>query len=201
MMVVGGQSADISGAGTIIVVVGPSGAGKDTVMSFAAQRFAGDARVCFVRRVITRSADAGGETHESADAETFAHIERDGGFAVSWHAHGLSYAIRASVLDLLAKGAKVVVNGSRSALPAFSAAFPCIKVVLITARPDVLADRLVKRGRESRERIEARLARSVPALDPVYDTSVIDNSGTLVVAGEQLVSLIGQTLQPTRKAI
>ena len=195
------QPVPLSATGTIIVVVGPSGAGKDTVMSYAAQRFAGDGRVCFARRVITRSTDAGGETHESADPEAFTHLERQGGFAVSWHAHGLSYGIRASVLDLLAEGATVVVNGSRSALPAFSARFSRIKVVLITARPDVLADRLVKRGRESLERIEARLTRSVPALDPLYDTSVIDNSGTLVVAGEQLVSLIGQTLQPTRHAI
>lgn len=200
MMISGRQDAVAIKPGAIIVVVGPSGAGKDSIMSFAAGRFEGDGRVSFARRVITRSADAGGEAHECADPKTFARMEQDGGFAVSWRAHGLSYGVRRCVLDQLAGGTTVVVNGSRSALPAFAAAFPRMKVVLITARPEVLAERLVRRGRESRERIEARLARAVPALDPVYDASVIDNCGALAVAGVKLAGLIEEALQPACQA-
>ena len=49
--------------GAIIVVVGPSGAGKDSVIGFVAQHFADRADIDFVRRVITRPSDAGGEDH------------------------------------------------------------------------------------------------------------------------------------------
>ncbi|MGO8557602.1 phosphonate metabolism protein/1,5-bisphosphokinase (PRPP-forming) PhnN, partial [Rhizobium ruizarguesonis] len=45
----------------MVVVVGPSGAGKETLMNLAARRFKGRDDVNFVRRVITRHRDAGGE--------------------------------------------------------------------------------------------------------------------------------------------
>lgn len=40
--------------GIMVVVVGPSGAGKDTLMNLAARHFSGRADVHFTRRVITR---------------------------------------------------------------------------------------------------------------------------------------------------
>ncbi|TIW17524.1 MAG: phosphonate metabolism protein/1,5-bisphosphokinase (PRPP-forming) PhnN, partial [Mesorhizobium sp.] len=39
--------------GVFVAVVGPSGAGKDTVIGYAKARFAGETRLEFVRRVIT----------------------------------------------------------------------------------------------------------------------------------------------------
>ena len=57
--------------GAIIVVVGPSGAGKDSVIGFVARHFADRQDIDFVRRVITRPSDAGGEDHESISGEVF----------------------------------------------------------------------------------------------------------------------------------
>jgi ribose 1,5-bisphosphokinase len=185
----GTQAVAGTGAGTMIVVVGPSGAGKDSVMTVAAQHFADEPRLRFCRRVITRPADAGGEAHEAVDAGTFSRMQSAGGFAVSWEAHGLSYGIPASVLDLLGQGVTVIANGSRSALPHFAAAFARLKVVTITARPEVLAERLTARGRESADVIAARLNRTIPAPADELDTSVIDNSGSLDVAGAAFVRL------------
>ena len=127
--------------GTMIAVVGPSGAGKDSLMAHAARAYAGDDRVVFARRVITRPADAGGEDHEGVDAATFDRLERDGAFCISWRAHGLAYGIPAETLRDLAAGRVVVVNGSRSALPHFSAAVPGLKVALVTARPAARSSR------------------------------------------------------------
>lgn len=181
-------------AGTMVVVVGPSGAGKDSVMSYAARHFAGEARLRFVRRAITRPADAGGEAHEAIDTDGFRAREAAGGFAVSWDAHGLSYGIPRETLDQLADGVTLIANGSRSALPAFADAYPRLKVVLVTARPDVLAARLAARGRESAEAIAKRLDRAVPEIVIGADTVVIDNSGALEEAGGAFVSLLADAL-------
>jgi ribose 1,5-bisphosphokinase len=181
-------------AGTMVVVVGPSGAGKDSVMSYAARHFAEEARVRFVRRVITRPADAGGEAHEAIDADGFRQRAADGAFAVSWDAHGLSYGIPRKTLDQLGQGVTLVANGSRSALPAFAEAYPRLKVVLVTARPDILAARLTARGRESTEAIARRLDRAVPEIVVTADTVVIDNSGALEEAGDAFVSLLASAL-------
>ncbi|WP_411034910.1 phosphonate metabolism protein/1,5-bisphosphokinase (PRPP-forming) PhnN [Shinella sp. BYT-45] len=181
-------------AGTMVVVVGPSGAGKDSVMAYAARHFAGEARLRFVRRVITRPADAGGEAHEAIDAAGFRRRAAEGAFAVSWQAHGLSYGIPRETLDHLAEGATLVANGSRSALPAFAEAYPRLKVVLVTARPDILAARLAARGREGAEAIAGRLDRAAPEIVVAADTVVIDNSGPLEEAGEAFVCLLASTL-------
>ena len=58
-------------SGVMIVVVGPSGAGKDSIMNFAASRFRERDDVHFVRRVITRDSDAGGENHDAVSDEAF----------------------------------------------------------------------------------------------------------------------------------
>ncbi len=181
-------------AGTMVVVVGPSGAGKDSVMSYASRHFADEARVKFVRRVITRPADAGGEAHQAIDADGFRRREAEGDFAVSWDAHGLSYGIPRETLDELAQGVTLIANGSRSALPAFAAIYPRLKVVVVTARPDILAARLAARGRESAEAIAKRLDRAVPEIVVASDTVVIDNSGALEDAGEAFVSVLTAAL-------
>lgn len=181
-------------AGTMVVVVGPSGAGKDSVMSYASRHFAGEPRLGFVRRVITRPQDAGGEAHEAVDAVGFAARDAAGDFAVSWDAHGLSYGIPRETFGQLASGMTLIANGSRSALPAFAEVYGRLKVVLITARADILAARLATRGRESAEAIARRLDRVVPEIVVAADTVIIDNSGALEDAGDTLVRLLTSAL-------
>ncbi|MDX3929564.1 MAG: phosphonate metabolism protein/1,5-bisphosphokinase (PRPP-forming) PhnN [Shinella sp.] len=176
--------------GTMVVVVGPSGAGKDSVMNFAARHFEGEPRLVFARRVITRAADAGGEDHDSVGEDEFERLRDAGRFAVSWKAHGLSYGIPAEAQAALRKGRTVVANGSRSALPHFSAVFPRLRVVMITARPEILAQRLAARGRESEDAIAARLGRRPERFSPECGITVIDNSGALEEAGSVFVGLI-----------
>lgn len=174
--------------GVMAVVVGPSGAGKDTLMNLAARHFAGRPDVHFVRRVITRDADAGNEDHRSVSEVDFDAMEQAGAFAVSWEAHGLKYGIPADVTDELARGNLVIANGSRSVLHRFQAVFPRLKVINVTARREVLAERLMARGRESLEDVLQRLDRSTLTFDGSYDVTDIDNSGTLEDAERAVIA-------------
>ena len=176
--------------GRMVVVVGPSGAGKDTLMAYAAGRLQGCDDVCFVRRVITRASGAGGEDHEGVTDADFDMLETSGRFVVSWNAHGLKYGIPTETLDHLSRGGMVIANGSRSALGRFKEAFPALTVINVTARPEVLAARLEARGRETREEILKRLERSTLAVIGDYDVVTIDNSGPLEQAGEALVAAL-----------
>lgn len=151
----------IANTGTLVLVVGPSGAGKDTLIAGAKAELDGDSGFAFPKRCITRRADAGGEDFEPMDERAFAAAEVAGEFALRWRAHDLAYGLRGSAIDPpLAAGACVVANASRSVVDAARAAFPRVRVVLVTAPAAMLARRLAARRRESEADIAARLARA-----------------------------------------
>lgn len=143
--------------GRLFAVVGPSGAGKDTLLEGLCT--AGGPH--WARRVITRPSAAGGEPFEGVDAATFSRRLAAGEFALHWRAHGLSYGVPRAELAPLDQGGDVVFNGSRAALAQALAAFPELTVIEITAPPNVLAARLALRGREDAPQIAQRLKREV----------------------------------------
>lgn len=159
----------------LVLVVGPSGAGKDTLINAARAALAGDASFVFPRRVVTREAVAALEDHDSVSADEFALQARNGAYALSWEAHGLNYGLPRSIGDDIAAGRVVVINASRRMIAVAMDRFPGSQVVLIEASPAVRAARLSGRGRESAAEIEARLAREVDV--PMPAAVRIDNSG------------------------
>ncbi len=142
----------------LFFVVGPSGAGKDTLLSGA---IAADPALHWARRVITRPESAGGEPFEGVSEAEFATRLARGDLALHWDAHGLRYGVPFTELP---QGRDVLLNGSRAAIPQALAAFPAMRVIHITAPIAVLADRLSGRGRETRYQIEARLLRATEPL-------------------------------------
>ncbi len=184
------EVAEVPARGALIVVVGPSGAGKDSLIDHARRHFATDATILFVRRVVTRAADAQAEDHDALTPADFADAEADGRFAVTWEAHGLRYGLPRTARDHVERGGIAIANGSRAALPAIRDSFGRIVVVRVNARPEVLSARLAGRGRETREEIERRLLRVLPPLADCGETVDIDNSGDLADAGAALVSAI-----------
>lgn len=177
--------------GTIFVVVGPSGAGKDSVMNHARSRKAGDANVRFVQRYITRPKEAGGEDHIPVDHAGFSDLAASGKLALHWQAHGLFYGVPADTLDDLEAGKVLVVNGSRAALPVFRDVYgDSLKVVLVTAPAALLAERLAARGRESAESILKRLERSGELRDESIADIVIVNDGAIEVAGDRFADFM-----------
>ena len=172
-------------AGILVLVVGPSGAGKDTLLSGARQALAGDARFHFARREITRPAEAGSEHHIPLTNQQFA--TNRAGYTLAWEAHGNGYGIPGSVMAELADGRVVVANVSRTVIAEAAARFT-VRVLEITASPAVLAARLAVRGREGPADQASRLARQV-ALPPgtisvriVNDAAVEDGVAAVLAA-------------------
>lgn len=172
--------------GGFVLVVGPSGAGKDTLIRLARQALAGDARFVFARRVVTRESSAA-EEHDSLSPAEFAAAEAAGGFCLSWRAHGLSYGIPAAVAAAAQRGAVVVCNVSRGVVGVARARLPAVSVVQVTAPPLVLAARLAGRVRASDGDLAARLRRAVPLEGPAPDLT-IRNDGTPEAAAAILLA-------------
>lgn len=180
--------------GVFVAVVGPSGAGKDTVIGYAKRYFADESRLEFVRRVITRPSDAASEDHDTLADAAFAEAEADGAFAICWDAHGLRYGLPADVDWTVANGHVVVANVSRGVLPALRDRYANLTVVEITAAPEILAERLAARGRESRGEVLARLARSTSVKLSGPDVTSIDNSGDKQIAGERFAEILRKAM-------
>lgn len=173
----------------LVYVIGPSGAGKDSVLE--GLRLGGmlNGSAHWAKRSITRASSAQGEQHEALEPNEF-HVQcLNHAFAMHWSANGLHYGIRHRELDALKGDRWVFVNGSRAWLAQLLAAWPSATVVHIGAAPEVLAHRLSARGRETAEQVRARLAREVPMSLP-GDCICIENNGSLQDAVISLVTAL-----------
>jgi len=173
-----------------VLVVGPSGVGKDTLLDGARAALAGDPLVVFPRRQITRQAEAGGEDHIPVSEAEFAAREAAGGYALAWRAHGLAYGVASEIEIEMAAGRTVVVNVSRQVLGAARSRYGAVRVISITADPQLLAQRLRARARESEADIAGRLARAQAIEVAGDDVVVVRNDGTPQAGVDQLVAAI-----------
>lgn len=172
----------------IFAVVGPSGAGKDTLIRGALQARP-DLRL--VRRVITRPAEAGGEVFDGVTPEDFAARKANGDFALTWTAHALFYGIPK---DQIGGPGDVIFNGSRAALPEAARVFPGLGVVLVTAPDIILAARLAARGRETDDDIRNRLRRAAFEMPAGITFKTVVNDASPEIGTARLLA----ALQPVR---
>ena len=176
------------GPGRLVLVVGPSGAGKDTLLSLAKAACAEDRNIVFPRRVITREASAS-EQNEEVSLDAFRQALSRGEYAVHWEAHGHCYALRRGIDDELRAGRTVIANVSRTVIGAMRHTYADVVVVSITAPPQVLAERLAMRRRSSDGKIESRLGRTVDETLAAPDVTII-NTGSAEYHARQFVRVI-----------
>jgi ribose 1,5-bisphosphokinase len=178
--------------GFLVLVVGPSGAGKDTLLMQARAACADDGSIAFVRRGVTREASAA-EDHSSLTDDAFAQALADGAFSFWWEAHGLKYGVPVSIEADLAAGLTVVCNVSRGIVADLRARYPQCCVVLITAPEDVRRTRLAARDRTSDGDVAQRAARAAPGVEELRPALVVDNTGTVE---EGTAALLGFLRRP-----
>ena len=169
------------GPGRLILVVGPSGAGKDTLLGRARTAFADDSRIVFLRRVVTREASSS-EDNDEMSPEAFRHARMRGDFAVHWEAHGHCYGLPRAIDDDIGAGRTVVANVSRAVVDGMRRSYADVTVVAVTAPPEVLAERLAARARGSDGRLADRLGRA--AEDAAPDVTIANIGDVEHHAGE-----------------
>jgi ribose 1,5-bisphosphokinase len=183
--------------GHLVLVVGPSGAGKDSVIKGAQEVFIENRNVVFPRRVVTRPSDSNAEDHDVMSEMAYALAVAEGEFALWWRAHGLGYGIPISIEDDLKLGRVVVFNSSRTMVTEALTNYHNITVAEIEVSTDVLVERIVARGRETREDAVKRVARQVPAYPARAKLHRINNDRSLAEAVQNFCALI-QLLQDLR---
>lgn len=187
--------------GRFVLVVGPSGAGKDTLIAAAKQHFSNDARYSFPQRLVTRNVDRTLEDHAVISRDAFERMRAEGDYTLCWEAHGLGYIIPANVREDVGAGRVVVCNVSRRSVAAALAVLSPVNVVVVTASAEIRAERLAARGRESLADIERRLKREGAPIPKDVAAQVIDNSGGLDDAVRRFCRLLeaGSTGPQTRE--
>jgi ribose 1,5-bisphosphokinase len=176
--------------GTLFLIVGPSGVGKDTVIDGAKAALAHDKTYVFPARCITRPADAGGEQHIEVRNSDFEIAQKSGHYTLSWYAHGLGYGIPIAINDLLDTGHNVIVNVSRTVLDQARSDFAKVRIISISAPSHVLAMRLAARGRETTAEIDERITRAAAYNVAGPDVIQLINDGDRETAIENLVSML-----------
>lgn len=185
-----GELEMASEKGRLVYVMGPSGAGKDSVLREARSRIDGRHPVAFTHRYITRPPTAGDENHVALTVAEFELRRARGLFAMWWKAHGLLYGIGIEIEQWQQAGLVVVVSGSREHFLGNLATACDVVPVLITTDTATLARRLSARGRENDQAVAERLNRGASLKITHPNLVTIDNSGALEHAGQQLADLI-----------
>lgn len=174
----------------VILVVGPSGSGKDTLLRAAREHFTPDQTIGFARRYITRPPGID-EDNYYVDEVGFSLLEKAAFFISSWRAHRNCYGVaRHEIHQYYGKGS-VVTSISRSSIADFERVCDAPVTILVTARREILEKRLLSRGRESAEKIRERLQwAQKPLTTKNYIT--FDNSGNLLQSKNDFIALIAR---------
>eukprot|EP01006_Ploeotia_vitrea_P011502 TRINITY_DN30633_c0_g1_i1.p1 TRINITY_DN30633_c0_g1~~TRINITY_DN30633_c0_g1_i1.p1 ORF type:complete len:211 (+),score=15.96 TRINITY_DN30633_c0_g1_i1:41-673(+) len=154
----------------IYLTVGPSGAGKDTLLKGALKKI-GDDSVVFCKRHITRDADKCEELENPVTKEDFERNRGNNMYMTHWDRHDTLYGIPYSEIQ---PNKTLILNVSRGVIEEVNQKYTphgtIVRVLRITASDHVLRERLVKRSEQTErkmapEEIEKRIKDGSIAID------------------------------------
>jgi ribose 1,5-bisphosphokinase len=174
--------------GRVVLLVGNSGSGKDTLIQELVRTFPG--RFCTTKRFITKP------LHPSEDfipvsKEEFDEMLSNNNFFLHWESYGYHYGVSREVLEKVDQGFTVLVNVSRQVVEE-GKEFPFVKSVFVRVPFEVTKERILSRGRESSEEVSERLNRALLLENYSGADFIVDNSGDLNNAVEQFAEVLGE---------
>ncbi len=181
----------------IILIVGPSGSGKDTLLRHARKALESQHGFIFSKRYITRPPDTN-EDNYYVDQYAFEQLCRGGFFLATWEAHNNLYGIPHHIFITSETSSAIVCSISRTAISDFEKIYSDSVTINVTASDEILRERLAKRGREDELSINRRIQR---AKLPIQSNKLItfDNSVALEESKRGFTSLLYNLSQADQK--
>ena len=176
--------------GLLILVVGNSGSGKDSIMKGVKERFPSELKsLHLTQRFITRpSSDT--EDNIAVTSEDFKKMSLQGRFALEWHIYGLDYGVPIEIDDWMKNGHPVLVNVSRSIVKKARDIYQNILIVFIEVPFEITLQRVKERARESGKLLQDRIQRAKDNQTFPDADFIVDNSGELEIAINQFLSYL-----------
>ncbi len=176
--------------GILVLVVGNSGSGKDSIISGVVKRFPSDLKeIHLTQRYITRPASET-EDNIAITPEIFKEMSLQKKFAFEWHIYDLDYGVPIDIDDWLKKGHPVLVNVSRTIVKKARSIYRKILVVFIKVPFEITFQRIKERDRESGKQLQQRIQRAKDNQTFPDADFVVDNSGELEIAIDQFLSYL-----------
>jgi ribose 1,5-bisphosphokinase len=130
--------------------------------------------------------------------EEFQKEKSKGTFGIHWEAYDFLYGIRNSlIINPLNEGKNVLLNISRSKIVEAQERYGGkynVVVLEIKGDPEMIRNRLKKRGRETDEQIDARIARDIEQSKKVSENAkkliTIKNDGTIEEGIDKFVNAL-----------
>lgn len=174
------KNMDMKMGNKIVLIVGPSGVGKDTLL----KSIKGEIKANFITRYITRKPDEN-EANYYIDDEAFEFLDDENYFISTWEAHENRYGIATSHIK---KGLNII-SVSRGVIKDFEDRFDDVTTISITIPKDELFKRLKNRAREDEKQIEKRVQRCYQIID-AKNLIEFDNSKTLDESVKDFIQLV-----------
>ncbi len=185
--------------GTLFLIVGNSGSGKDSIIMGAIKKYPSNLMSVFLtKRYITRPPSEF-EDNYTITEEQFNKMDKQGEFALKWHIYHLDYGVPIEIDHWLKKGHPVIVNVSRTIVKEARKLYENLKIVFIEVPFKITLQRVKDRGREKGKLLDERIerARTHPKF-PEADFTV-DNSGDLEDAIDQFLNYLIKVVKENKK--
>jgi ribose 1,5-bisphosphokinase len=179
--------------GTLFLVVGNSGSGKDSIITGAIEKqnkFNQFEDLLYSpKRYITRPPS---ETEDNIPLtpEEFEKMDAKDKFALKWHIYGLYYGIPIKIDNLLKDGKSVIINVSRTIVPKARETYRNLKVIFVKVPFEITLRRIKNRGREKDIELQKRIQRAKTHQSFPDADFIVDNSGDLEDAINQFLEYV-----------
>jgi len=178
----------------LVVISGPSGVGKDSVLAGLKARGGGYHFAVTATTRLARAGEADGRNYHFLTRQRFEEMVAAGELLENAVVYDERYGVpKAEVREALARGQDVVMRTDIQGVATIKAAVPqAVTIFLAPASVAELEERLRLRGADSEEQLRLRLAKARQELDAAchFDHVVVNAEGKLEEAVAQVERII-----------